>query len=57
MLQFHVQSVRVKVVVKVRDKYLAARILEPGYGKKAGGLIHNVYNFMWHPCFQSSSLP
>lgn len=32
----------VKVVVKVGVKYLAARIPEPGYGKKAGGLLYNV---------------
>lgn len=38
-------------------KYLAARILESGYGKEAGGLLYNVYIFTWPPCFQSSFLP
>lgn len=56
MLQFHAQSMSVKVVVKVGVKYLAARILEPGYGKKAGGLLYNVtlshdlYVFSPAPC-------
>lgn len=42
MLQFHAQSMSVKVVVEVGVKHPAARIPEPGYGKKAGGLLYNV---------------